>query len=92
MEFTTIAYIVLWKVSFPDGDDGNKSIDFYFNNQPEAQIYANIKQGPFKLEGRVNETHHEDRNNLPKCYSTAKDCALHNMKAVDFLSVFGGRL
>ncbi len=91
LEIKKVEYFVLWECSFDDSDDGRDFKDrrnYYFQSQEECEKYSQVDSGAWGQKGRVNEMNYKSGATLPKYYNTARDCALDNLKAKDFIKHF----
>lgn len=93
LEIKKVEYFVLWECWFDDREEcgfrhDSNNRKHYFTSKKEADIYSHLEGGSWGSKGDVSEKHYNNLDALPKYYETARDCALDNLKAKDFIKHF----
>lgn len=91
LEIKKVEYYVLFECWFQMSESAHSISErksFYFTSKLEADKYALIDRGVWDCTGNVSEKSFTIGDTLPKYYETAKDCALDNLKAKDFIKHF----
>jgi len=75
----------LYLVTFPDGDDGNKTKrEGYFSSELEAKKVADLKRGCWGAKGNVRSEDFKTEREIPSYWITAREWARNNMTVSEY--------
>ena len=81
----TVTYYRLYRVTYPDGEDGSRdSIAGFFSKEEEAKKLANRKGGSWNSLGRVQEFDYKDVSDLPSYFETVLEWAENTLTVKEF--------